>query len=95
MVTRPMQAPPPPIGWPALPDPFEKLLEARKAESKFLQEEGVVAVLRDSGKPHALLNMTDSTLTPFTVGPMPTAFVTGEGYRTIGGCCRARRSKSN
>jgi Zn-dependent M28 family amino/carboxypeptidase len=80
---RPMQAPPPPVGQPALPDPYEQMLEARKVETKFLLDEGAVAVLRDSGKPHALLNMTDSTFEPFTVGSIPTAFVTGEGYRMI------------
>lgn len=83
IATRPMQEPPPPVGQPAFPDPFDKLMETRKAEIKFFREEGVVAVLRDSEKPHALLNMTDSTFEPFQVGPMPTAFVTGEGYRMI------------
>jgi carboxypeptidase Q len=83
IATRPMQEPPPPVGQPALPVPFDKVLETQKAQTKFFLEEGVLAVLRDSGKPHALLNMTDSTSEPFQLGAMPTAFVTGEGYRMI------------
>ena len=82
-VRRPMQEPPPPVGRPTFPDPYDKILETEKAETKFLLEEGAVAVLRDSGKPHALLNMTDSTFDPFHLGLIPTAFVSGEGYRMI------------
>ncbi len=54
-----------------------------KAQTKFLVEEGTAAVLRDSNKPHGLLNMTDGTLTPFEMSALPSAFVTGEGYRMI------------
>jgi carboxypeptidase Q len=82
-VTRPMQEPPPPVGQPAFPDPYDKLLADEKQQTKFLKDEGAIAVLRDSNKPHALLNMTDSTFEPFEPGDMPTAFVTGEGYRMI------------
>ena len=83
IATARMQEPPPPAGQPALPDPYDKYLEEEKKQSDFLVKEGVIAVLRDSNKPHALLNMTDATFEPFTMGPMPTAFVTGEGYRMI------------
>lgn len=83
IVRRPMEEPPPPIGQPASPDPYERYLEDWKTQTKFLVDEGAVAVLRDSGKPQALLNMTDSTEEPFYMGPIPTAFVTGEGYRMI------------
>jgi len=83
IATRPMQEPPPPVGQPAFPDPYDKYLAEEKARTKFLKDEGTSAVLRDSNKPHALLNMTDSTFEPFQVGEIPTAFVTGEGYRTI------------
>lgn len=83
IVTRPMQEPPPPVGQPALPDPFEKYLADEKKQADFLVKEGAVAVLRDSAKPQALLNMTDYTFEPFHMGPLPAAFVTGEGYRTI------------
>ena len=83
MATIRMQEPPAPVGQPALPDPYEKFLEEEKKKEKFFVEEGVLAVLRDSGKPHALLNMTDSTFEPFQLGTIPTAFVTGEGYRMI------------
>ncbi len=79
----PMEAPPPPVGQPGLPDPYDKYLETVKATRKFLVEQGAVAILRDAGKPHALLNMTDATIEPFTLGTIPSAFVTGEGYRLI------------
>ena len=82
-MTRPMQEPPPPVGQPALPDPFEKRQAEAEARTKFLQQEGVVAILRDSDKPHSLLNMTDISPEPFQVGAIPTAFITGEGYRMI------------
>ncbi len=71
------------MGQPALPDPYDKYMETVKASRKFLVEQGAVAVLRDSGKPQALLSMTDATNEPFTLGPIPTAFVTGEGYRLL------------
>jgi len=83
ITTARMQQPPPPVGQPAFPDPYDKYLEEEKKLTDFLVKEGVAAVLRDSGKPHALLNMTDATFEPFTLGPLPTAFVTGEGYRMI------------
>jgi carboxypeptidase Q len=82
-VYHPMEEPPAPVGQPALPDPYDKYLETIRATRKFLVEQGAVAVLRDSGKPYALLNMTDATIEPFTLGAIPTAFVTGEGYRLI------------
>jgi len=83
IATARMQEPPLPVGQPQPPEPYDKYLADEKRQSDFLLKEGVVAVLRDSGKPHGLLNMTDSTFEPFTMGPMPTAFVTGEGYRMI------------
>ncbi len=82
-VYHPMEEPPAPVGQPAQPDPYEKYLTTMKATRKFLVEQGVAAILRDAGKPHALLNMTSATNEPFTVGPIPSAFVTGEGYRLI------------
>src|SRR5450432_2988153 len=82
-VYHPMEEPPPPVGQPAAPDPYDKYLETVTAMRKFLVEQGAVAMLRDSGKPHALLNMTDATIEPFTLGTIPTAFITGEGYRLI------------
>ncbi len=82
-VYQPMEEPPPPVGQPGLPDPFDKYVEQVKAARKFLVEQGAVAILRDAGKPHSLLNMTDATTEPFTLGTIPSAFVTGEGYRLI------------
>ena len=80
---RPMQAPPPFPGQPPAPSPFAALQEFGRLRSAFFQQEGVGAVLRDSGKPHALLNMTDISPEPFNIGAVPTAFITGEGYRMI------------
>jgi Zn-dependent M28 family amino/carboxypeptidase len=82
-IYHPLEEPPPPVGQPGLPDPYEKYLEGMKTRTAFLLKEGVVAVLRDANKPHALLNMTDGTPEPFQMGSLPTAFITGEGYRMI------------
>ena len=80
---RPMQQPPPRIGEPPMADPYEAFLKAAKERTEFLKEEGVAAVLRDSNKPHGLLNMTDVSLARYDIGLIPTAFITGEGYRMI------------
>jgi carboxypeptidase Q len=80
---RPMQAPPPAFGEPPAPSPYAAEEEAARARTQFFKDEGVAAVLRDSNKPHGLLNMTDISKEPFDVGEIPTAFVTGEGYRMI------------
>jgi carboxypeptidase Q len=82
-VTRPMQQPPPRMGEPPIPDPYYAFLQAAKERTQFFKEEGVVAVLRDSNKPHGLLNMTDVSLEKYAPGVIPAAFVTGEGYRMI------------
>ena len=82
-IYHPMDEPGAPAGQPPTADPWDKYILYVKAQQKYLQEQGVVAVLRDSNKPQALLNMTDSTTEPFTLGILPTAFVTGEGYRLI------------
>src|SRR6266404_372200 len=82
-MSRPMQQPPPRIGEAPVEDPYEAFLKAAKERTEFWKQEGVAAVLRDSNKPHGLLNMTDVSLSRYDIGPIPTAFVTGEGYRTI------------
>ena len=82
-VVRPMQQPPPRMGEPPLQDPYENVLKAAKERTQFFKDEGVAALLRDSNKPHALLNMTDVSLERYSIGVIPTAFVTGEGYRMI------------
>jgi Zn-dependent M28 family amino/carboxypeptidase len=79
----PMQAPPPAKGQPAEPAPFARFAELARARNDFFKSEGVAAVLRDSGKPHGLLNMTGVGGRKFDIGPIPNAFVTGEGYRMI------------
>src|SRR5712664_3073639 len=83
LLSRPMQQPPPCIGEAPLEDPYSVFLKAAKERTEFWKQEGVAAVLRDSNKPHALLNMTDVSLSRYDIGPIPTAFITGESYRTI------------
>jgi carboxypeptidase Q len=80
---RAMQAPPPMKGQPAAPSPFAGLAEVARARNDFFKREGVAAVLRDSGKPHGLLNMTGVGGEKFDIGAIPSAFITGEGYRMI------------
>lgn len=80
---RAMQVPPPMKGEPATPQPFAALQEAARARTTFFKQEGVAAVLRDSNKPHALLNMTGIGGEKFEIGAIPSAFITGEGYRMI------------
>jgi len=80
---RAMQAPPPVQGQPAAPSPFAALIEMARARNDFFKHEGVAAVLRDSGKPHGLLNMTGVGGEKFDVGAIPSAFITGEGYRLL------------
>jgi carboxypeptidase Q len=80
---RPMQAPPPVKGQPAAPSPFAAFIAVARARNEFFKAEGVAAVLRDSGKPHGLLNMTGVGGEKFEIGAIPSAFITGEGYRLI------------
>src|SRR6266852_2263611 len=80
---RPMQAPPPVKGQPPSPSPFAALQEGARARNEFFKQEGVAAVLRDSNKPHGLLNMTGIGGEKFDIGVIPTAFITGEGYRML------------
>jgi carboxypeptidase Q len=82
-IIRPMQAPPRPLGQPPVASPFAPQMEAARARAAFFKDEGVAAVLRDSNKPHGLLNMTGVGGEKFDIGPTPTAFITGEGYRMI------------
>lgn len=79
---RPMQ-PPPPKGQPAVASPIPAFMEAARARNAFFKDEGVAALLRDSNKPHGLLNMTGIGGEKFDIGLIPTAFITGEGYRMI------------
>jgi carboxypeptidase Q len=80
---RPMQAPPPLQGEPQAPAQFSAQVEMGKARTAFFKQEGVAVVLRDANKPHALLNMTGIGGDKFEIGAIPTAFITGEGYRMI------------
>lgn len=83
MTVRPMQAPPPLPGQATAPSPFAAVAEFGRVRTAFFQMEGVAAVLRDSGKPHGLLNMTGIGGEKFDIGAVPTAFITGEGYRMM------------
>lgn len=78
-----MQVPPPVKGQPSAPSPFAGMREFGQKRTEFFQKEGVAAVLRDSNKPHALLNMTGIGGEKFEIGAIPTAFITGEGYRLL------------
>jgi carboxypeptidase Q len=80
---RPLQEPPPMPGQPAAPSPFAVFAEVARARNEFFQKEGVAVVLRDSNKPHGLLNMTSVGGETFERGLIPTAFITGEGYRML------------
>ena len=82
-VVRAMQAPPPMKGEPPAPTPFAALMQAARDRTTFFKQEGVAVLLRDSNKPHALLNMTGIGGEKFDIGAIPTAFITGEGYRMI------------
>ncbi len=57
-----------------------KFVQARNA---FFKEEGVNAMLTDSGKPDALLNMTGLGGRTYSISPLPAAFVTSENYSLI------------
>jgi Zn-dependent M28 family amino/carboxypeptidase len=82
-LARPMQTPPPMKGQPAAPSPFAAFQEVARMSNEFFRQEGAAAVLRDSNKPHGLLNMTGIGGQKFDIGVIPTAFVTGEGYRML------------
>src|ERR1700704_5019134 len=82
-INRPMQTPPPLKGQPAPPSPFAAFMAVARKRAEFYKQEGVAAVLRDSNKPHGLLNMTGIGGGKFEIGAIPTAFVTGEGYRML------------
>src|ERR1700680_3511669 len=70
-MSRPMQQPPPRFGEPPVEDPYEAFLRAAKERAEFWKQEGVAAVLRDSNKPHGLLNMTDASLGRYDIAPIP------------------------
>src|SRR5882724_5481054 len=82
-VNRPMQTPPPLKGQPAAPSPFAAMMAVARKRTEFYKQEGVAVVLRDSNKPHGLLNMTGIGGEQFNIGAIPTAFITGESYRML------------
>jgi Zn-dependent M28 family amino/carboxypeptidase len=82
-VNRPMQTPPPLKGQPAAPSSIAAMMAEARKRTEFYKQEGVAVVLRDSNKPHGLLNMTGIGGEKFEIGAIPTAFITGEGYRML------------
>src|SRR5216684_93154 len=82
-VNRPMQTPPPLKGQPAAPSLIAAMMAEARKRTEFYKQEGVAVVLRDSNKPHGLLNMTGIGGEKFEIGAIPTAFITGEGYRML------------
>lgn len=79
----PMQAPPPLPGQPRRPSPFAAIQAFSRVRNEFFKQEGVAAVLRDSSKPHGLLNMGGIGGEKYEVGVLPTAFITNEGYSAL------------
>ncbi len=61
---------------------YLRLREFRPILKKFLIDEQVAGVLRDSNKEHGLVNMTGATEN-FTPAPLPEAFLTTESYGLI------------
>jgi hypothetical protein len=61
---------------------FTRTREFRPALMKFLVEEGVAGVLRDSNKEHGLINMTGAS-DNYTQAKLPEAFLTTESYGLI------------
>ncbi len=82
-VLEPMQTPAAAPGQPPTPSEYDLAREMARVRTEFLKAEGVTAVLRDSNKPHGLLNMTGIGGERFDVGAIPTAFVSGEDYRLV------------
>src|SRR5262249_46439993 len=82
-VSRTMQAPLPRRGDTIPPAPFAAQAALNRERNEFFKQEGVGVILRDSNKPHALLNMTGVGGEKFDIGPIPNAFITGEGYRML------------
>ncbi len=63
------------------PSPAERAFA--QVRDKFFKAEGAAAVLRDSGKNHALLNMGRVSGQAYEIGALPTAYVTAEDYRLL------------
>ena len=59
---------------------YLKFMQERNA---FFKAEGVNALLADSGKPDALLNMTGLGGRNYSIAPLPAAFITSENYSLI------------
>ncbi len=80
----PYEVPRSPLLSPMAPPPAVPAVQQfTRARDAFFKAEGVVAVLRDSGKDHGLLNMGGVGGRNYDIGAVPTAFVTGEGYRLL------------
>ncbi len=92
-ITRPF-GPPPEVmqnraarregGQPAQPRPnYEQIRQFRQKLMRFLKEEGALAVITDSGKEHALLNMTGLGGRDPKAVIIPSVFTTHENYAML------------
>jgi len=54
-----------------------------QTRTEFFKQEGVLAILTDSGKPDALINMTGVGGRDYHIGAIPSAFITSENYSLI------------
>ncbi len=61
---------------------FRKMMAFRQGLRKFLTDEGIAGVLRDSNKEHGLVDMT-TAVANYTESPYPEAFLTTESYGLI------------
>lgn len=61
-------------------EPFRRFIRAR---TEFFKQEGVLALLTDSGKFDGLLNMTGLGGRNYGIAPIPAAFVTSEDFGLI------------
>jgi carboxypeptidase Q len=59
---------------------YQKFVQQR---NEFYKSEGVLAMLTDSAKPDALLNMTGLGGRNYSIAPVPAAFITSENYSLI------------
>jgi carboxypeptidase Q len=63
--------------------PYEERQRRRRAINEFYEKEGVAAVLRDSSKEHALLNMSSASSAAYQIAKVPTAYVIHEDYTRL------------
>lgn len=65
------------------PQDYRERAKFIKARNEYFKQEGVAAILTDSGKPDGLLNMTGLGGRTYDIAPIPAAFITSENYTLI------------